>query len=369
MSDLSEAEQERAANIARNEEFMRSVGIIDAVAEAQKAREDARKNRVARPKREKNQGPPAPGRLSSRNAGKEKKSYLNDLPPSQLEAVNPKSRARKAEQIIGGEDGILEGRIQSDDGPKRRRKQPLPYTALYNKIPKQRPVAAETICGLFSDRELRVLVKHNGLREGDHSKISKSKSVAQFYNTGQTGIVDGMDFSSSLPKPGKKKKKKKQQYSLKAAAAAPQVLEQPIEWERHEEDEDEDEMYDDDPDEGMDGAVGGEDYDAQEEEEEEDDVPAVDLLGAMALASGASGGGLSSLLGGGMSGGSLSGGLSGGGMNRAISGALSGGGLSEGSMSGGGSLSGGGGGLSGGGGVSSAGPPSRDPARISRVIC
>jgi hypothetical protein len=59
-------------------------------------------------------------------------------------------------------------------------------------LPTARPLAAETVCSLFSDRELRVLVKHNGLREtGDRSKIAKSKAVAAYYNTGAAGLIEG----------------------------------------------------------------------------------------------------------------------------------------------------------------------------------
>jgi len=94
-------------------------------------------------------------------------------------------RKKKATRKKKDEDAdalYIPGRGQ----PKRRRKPPLPYNALFNKIPKQRPVAADKIDGLFSDRELRVIVKHNNLTEGDHSKIAKAKAVALFFNSGRT---------------------------------------------------------------------------------------------------------------------------------------------------------------------------------------
>ena len=216
-AEMSEAERERAANIKRNEEFMRSVGIIDAVAEAQKVREEARRSRAPRAKPERN---PEPARLSSRNAGREKKTYMNDLPPQQLEAVNPKSRARKAEQIIGGQEGEIKGRITSGEGPKRRRHPPAPYPQLFARLPTTRPLAAETVCSLFSDRELRVLVKHNGLREGDHSKIAKSKAVAAYYNTGATGLIEGADAPARRQRQQQRRRRQDPKRTRERAASA-----------------------------------------------------------------------------------------------------------------------------------------------------
>ena len=72
--------------------------------------------------------------------------------------------------------------------PLRHRHEPEPYSLLFNKLPKSRPVYPDRICEIYSDRELRALVKHNGLREGDHSKIAKAKAVAAFFNSGQTGL-------------------------------------------------------------------------------------------------------------------------------------------------------------------------------------
>ena len=71
--------------------------------------------------------------------------------------------------------------------PLRHRHEPAPYPLLFNKLPKSRPVYPDRICEIYSDRELRALVKHNGLKEGDHSKIAKAKAVAAFFNSGQTG--------------------------------------------------------------------------------------------------------------------------------------------------------------------------------------
>lgn len=84
---------------------------------------------------------------------------------------------------------------------KPKRKPPLSYRALFNKVPKQRPVAADTICGLFSDRELRTLCQHNKLKAsgpGGERKDDKSKSLAKFFNSGQTGL-EGMDDMDQQP--------------------------------------------------------------------------------------------------------------------------------------------------------------------------
>ena len=75
------------------------------------------------------------------------------------------------------------GAERRSEEQRRRRKPPVPYPLLHARVPSERPIAAETMCSLFSDRELRVLVKHSGLREGDHSKIGKSKVV---------GVIGGL---------------------------------------------------------------------------------------------------------------------------------------------------------------------------------
>lgn len=64
----NEAERLRAANIARNEAFMQSVGIVDAVAEREKAKELMRKKRKASPRVK--AVPDGPARASARNEGK-----------------------------------------------------------------------------------------------------------------------------------------------------------------------------------------------------------------------------------------------------------------------------------------------------------
>jgi hypothetical protein len=66
-------EAQRAANIARNEEFMRSVGIVDVVEETKKARDALKKKRSPRVKT----APMEPMRASKRNEGK-KVSYTYD---------------------------------------------------------------------------------------------------------------------------------------------------------------------------------------------------------------------------------------------------------------------------------------------------
>jgi hypothetical protein len=340
-AEMSEAERERAANIKRNEEFMRSVGIIDAVAEAQKVREEARRSRAPRAKPERN---PEPARLSSRNAGREKKTYMNDLPPQQLEAVNPKSRARKAEQIIGGQEGEIKGRITSGEGPKRRRHPPAPYPQLFARLPTTRPLAAETVCSLFSDRELRVLVKHNGLREGDHSKIAKSKAVAAYYNTGATGLIEGADApapaaaaaAAAAPAAKRRPARAKPKAKAKSKARMPKKQPAPTKWVAQETAQDagateqEAEQEAAQVEEEEQRAAQAQ---AQVEEEDDEDEPAAAVAVVVAAAASAS----SSLerLSGGATGGraSLSGGLSGGGGS---SGSLSGGSLSGGSLSGGG---------------------------------
>jgi hypothetical protein len=82
-------EAQRAANIARNEAFMKSVGIVDAVAEAKAAKEALRKKRVPRAKAAASS---EPARASKRNEGK-KVSYTYDQSDRAL-GLSRESRAR-----------------------------------------------------------------------------------------------------------------------------------------------------------------------------------------------------------------------------------------------------------------------------------
>ena len=227
-SHLSEAEIERAANIARNEEFMRSVGILDAVADAQAAAHGRKKNTASRAPRPKREKLPVEKRASSRNAGKEKKSYHNDLPPDQLGELGFTAAELKAERPWG-EGGTT--RRPNGAEPLRHRHEPAPYSLLFSKLPKARPVHADRICEIYSDRELRALVKYNRLREGDHSKIAKAKAVAAFFNSGQTGLSgpasvgwdeDGgaAEAEDDAPAPQKRKRAKQQKAPARAATAA-----------------------------------------------------------------------------------------------------------------------------------------------------